>query len=171
LVVAGGVDGEFAEEFAGAGVHDADVEVVYEQDDVGSGMGSSDTNVVESSVHAQGDGAGNVDAVVADAMVRVGVAGGCGFGSSGVDGRSGCLTAVGDTDMTTSLIGGTSVIQYAVAPGSTELALYQSDPGTCAGTADIGLATVDAAAGSRTLVFAYGADPQHLDLLVLPIAA
>ena len=30
LVVAGGVDGEFAEEFAGGGVDDADVEVVDE---------------------------------------------------------------------------------------------------------------------------------------------
>ncbi len=39
LVVAVGVDGEFAEEFAGGGVHDADVEVVDEQDDVGSGVG------------------------------------------------------------------------------------------------------------------------------------
>jgi len=34
LVVAGGVDGELAEEFAGRGVDDADVQVVDEQDDV-----------------------------------------------------------------------------------------------------------------------------------------
>ena len=47
LVVAGGVDGEFAEEFAGGGVDDADVEVVDEQDDVGSGVGSADADVVE----------------------------------------------------------------------------------------------------------------------------
>ena len=45
LVVAAGVDGEVAEEFAGGGVDDADVEVLDEQDDVGSGVGSSDADV------------------------------------------------------------------------------------------------------------------------------
>ena len=55
LVVAGGVDGEVAEEFAGGGVDDADVVVVDEEDDVGSGVGSSDADVVKSSVDAQGD--------------------------------------------------------------------------------------------------------------------
>jgi hypothetical protein len=38
LVVAGGVDGEFAEEFAGGGVDDADVEVVDQLQDGGSGV-------------------------------------------------------------------------------------------------------------------------------------
>jgi hypothetical protein len=47
LVVAGGVDGEGSEEFSGGGVDDADVEVVDEEDDVGSGEGSSDADVVE----------------------------------------------------------------------------------------------------------------------------
>jgi hypothetical protein len=52
------------------------VEVVDEQDDVGSGVGSADADVVESAVDAEGDDAGVVDAVVADAPVRsaVGVA-------------------------------------------------------------------------------------------------
>ena len=82
LVVAGGVDGEVAEEFAGGGVDDADVEVVDEDDDVGSGVGSSDADVVESAVEAEGDVAGVVDAVVADAVVGVGSRSvGCGFGS------------------------------------------------------------------------------------------
>jgi hypothetical protein len=35
LVVAAGVDGEVAEEFAGGGVDDADVEVVDEEDERG----------------------------------------------------------------------------------------------------------------------------------------
>ena len=61
LVVAGGVDGEVAEEFAGGGVDDADVEVVDEDDDVGSGVGSADADVVEPAVDAEGDGAGGVD--------------------------------------------------------------------------------------------------------------
>jgi len=69
LVVDVGVEGEFAEEFAGGGVDDADVEVVGEEDDAGSGVGSSHADVVESSVVAQGDDAGVVDAVVADAGV------------------------------------------------------------------------------------------------------
>jgi hypothetical protein len=40
-----------------------------EQDDVGSGVGSSDADVVESAVDAQCDGSGFVDAVVTDPVV------------------------------------------------------------------------------------------------------
>jgi hypothetical protein len=47
LVVPGWVEGEFAEEFAGGGVDDADVEVVHEHEDAGSGVGSSDADVVD----------------------------------------------------------------------------------------------------------------------------
>jgi hypothetical protein len=45
LVVAGGVDLQFAQEFAGGGVDDPHVVIVGEQQDVGSGVGSSDTDV------------------------------------------------------------------------------------------------------------------------------
>ena len=38
LVVAAGVDGQFAEELPGGGVDDADLEVVDEHDEVGSGV-------------------------------------------------------------------------------------------------------------------------------------
>jgi len=72
LVVAGGVEGEVAEEFAGGGVDDADVEVGDEEDDGGSGVGSADADVVEPAVVAQGDRAAVVDAVVSDATVGVG---------------------------------------------------------------------------------------------------
>ena len=78
MVVASWVDGQVAEEFAGGGVDDADVEVVDEQDDVGSGVGSADADVAQSAVDAQGDGAGFVDLVVADPVVGVGVAAGPG---------------------------------------------------------------------------------------------
>ncbi len=64
-----------------------------QDDDVGSGVGSADADVVEASLVAQGDLAGFVDAVAADAVVGVvaAVAGG-GFGSAGVDrGRGGPL--------------------------------------------------------------------------------
>ena len=74
LVVAVWVDGELAEEFAGDSVHDADVEVVDEQDDVGSGVGSPDTYVMHVAVDAQGDGSGFVYPVVTDPVVGVGVA-------------------------------------------------------------------------------------------------
>jgi hypothetical protein len=73
LVVLVGVDGELVDEFAGDGVDDADVEVVDEQDDVGSAVGSADADVAEFAVDAQGDGAGLVDAVVPDPVVAVGV--------------------------------------------------------------------------------------------------
>jgi hypothetical protein len=72
LVVAGGVEGQFAEELAGGGVDDADVQVADEQQDGGSGVGPADADVVELSAVAQGDGAVGVDQVAADAVVGVG---------------------------------------------------------------------------------------------------
>ena len=73
LVVAAGIDGELPEEFAGDRVDDADVEVLDEQEDVGSGVGSANADVAESAGHAQGDVAGLADPVVADPVVGVGV--------------------------------------------------------------------------------------------------
>ncbi len=66
LVVAGGVDEEFAQQFAGGGVDDADVEVLDEQDDVGSGVGSADADVMQLAVDSQRDAAGVIDSVGAD---------------------------------------------------------------------------------------------------------
>jgi hypothetical protein len=54
-VVDVGVEGQLPEEFGGQGIDDPDVEVVGEQDDVGSGVGPSDADVVVSTVVAQGD--------------------------------------------------------------------------------------------------------------------
>ena len=92
LVVAVGVDGEFAEEFAGGGVDDADVEVVDQHQDAGSGVGPADADVVEAAVDAEGDAAGLVDAVGANPVVVVGSAQliGAGLGSGGVGGSWGC---------------------------------------------------------------------------------
>lgn len=64
LVVAGGVEGESAQQLAGGGVDDADVEVLDEQDDVGAGVGSADADVVKAAVDAQGQCACFVDLVV-----------------------------------------------------------------------------------------------------------
>ena len=47
LVVPGWVEDEVAQEFAGGLDDDADVPVLDEQEDVGSGVGSSDADVVE----------------------------------------------------------------------------------------------------------------------------
>ena len=69
MVVAGRVEGEVAEEFAGDGVHDPDLQVLDEHDHVGSGVGSADPDVVELAVDAQGDHAAGVDPVVADPVV------------------------------------------------------------------------------------------------------
>ncbi|WP_314093977.1 hypothetical protein [Microbacterium foliorum] len=72
LVVLFWVEGEFGEEFAGDEVVDRGVVVVDEADDLGAGVGSSDPEVEESSVMAEGDFAVVVDGVVADAPdVRV----------------------------------------------------------------------------------------------------
>jgi hypothetical protein len=86
LVVAAGVDGEVAEEFSGGGVDDADVVFVDEERYVGSGVGSSEADVVEPAVEAEGDGAAVVDDVVADSVVGVFAGAGCRDGSCGVDG-------------------------------------------------------------------------------------
>ena len=48
------VDGEFAQEFAGGGVDDADVEVVDEDQAAGSVVVAADADVVQASVNAQG---------------------------------------------------------------------------------------------------------------------
>ncbi len=95
LVVACRVEGEVAEEFSGGGIDDAYVEVFDEHDDGGSGVGSSDADVVKSSGVAEGDAAGCVDDVVSDSVVAfdAGVAWG-GFGSCVVDGGGG-LTVEG----------------------------------------------------------------------------
>jgi hypothetical protein len=53
LVVAGGVDDQLAEQLAGGRVDDADLEVVDEQPDGGSGVGSADADVVEAAVDPQ----------------------------------------------------------------------------------------------------------------------
>jgi hypothetical protein len=74
LVVAGGVDDQLAQEFAGGRVDDADVEVLDEQQDRGSGVGSADADVVKAAVDPQGGLAVGVDAVAADAVVGVVVA-------------------------------------------------------------------------------------------------
>jgi hypothetical protein len=55
LVVPGRVEGEFAQEFAGVGVDDADVQVLDQEQDAGSGVGAADADVVEPAVVAQGD--------------------------------------------------------------------------------------------------------------------
>jgi hypothetical protein len=58
LVVAAWVDGEVAEDLSGGGVDDGDVEVLDEQDDVGSGVGSADADVAEAAGDAEGGAAG-----------------------------------------------------------------------------------------------------------------
>jgi hypothetical protein len=53
-------------------VDDADVQVLDEEKDAGSGVGAADADVVELSVVAEGDEPGVVDAIGADAVVGVG---------------------------------------------------------------------------------------------------
>ena len=89
--------------------------------------------------------------------------------AGGIAGQTACLLGPGDTENTRTNVGGTSLIAYPVAPGSVDFGLFLSDPGKCTGTPAIGPATIDAAAGSRTLVFAYGPDKQSEKLLVLPV--
>jgi hypothetical protein len=72
LVVPGWVDDQVADEFAGGGVDDADVQVVDEHEDRGSGVVAADAGVVERAADPQGEFAVGIDAVGADAPVGVG---------------------------------------------------------------------------------------------------
>ena len=49
------VERQLAEEFAGDGVDDADVQVLDQEQDAGSGVGAADADVVEASLVAEGD--------------------------------------------------------------------------------------------------------------------
>ena len=71
MVVLGRVEGEGAQDFAGGGVDDADVEVVDEYNDVGPCVWSADADVVKSAVVAQCDGAAVADDVASDSEVRI----------------------------------------------------------------------------------------------------
>jgi hypothetical protein len=70
LVVAAGVEGELAEEFA-VGGDDPDVKVGGQDEDAGSGVAAADADVVEPAVVAEGDHSAGVDLVAADAVVGV----------------------------------------------------------------------------------------------------
>jgi hypothetical protein len=59
------VDPQLSEELSRGGIDDADVEVLDEQDDVGSGVVPPDPDAVQLAVDAQGHLAGLVDDVVA----------------------------------------------------------------------------------------------------------
>ena len=96
LVVPGGVEDEFSEQFAGGGVQDADVQVLGQERDVGSGVGAADADVVEAAAGAEREVAGFADFVVADAVVGVGAAvAGDGFGPGGAGGGGGDLPGQG----------------------------------------------------------------------------
>ncbi len=149
--------------------------IVFEGSDSGSGnppSAGSDQVFFES----HSDVNSSLDAVPGKALLAIGAASiqyvvKDGVWVAGNVGQPKCLPAVGDSDTTRNNIGGTSQLPYIVDPGTINLGLYRRDPGTCTGTPDIGPVTIDAAAGSRTLVFVYGVDPQNLKLLVLPIAS
>ena len=69
LVALGCVEDELAEQFTGGGVDDADVEVLDQDDDAGSVVGSADADGVEPAAVAPGDLPGLVDLVGADRSV------------------------------------------------------------------------------------------------------
>lgn len=80
----------------GGGVEDADVQVLDEEQDVGSGVGAADADVVELAAGAEADVAGFADLVVADPVVGVGAAvAGVGFGPGVIGGGGGGLLGQG----------------------------------------------------------------------------
>jgi hypothetical protein len=97
LVVLAWVDEQVAQDLAGGGVDHGDVQVLDEQDDVGSGVGSPDADVAEVAGDAQGDAAAFVDPVAADPVVAVAAAVSArgGLGQRGVERRGGRLMGQG----------------------------------------------------------------------------
>jgi hypothetical protein len=71
---------------SGGGVDDSDVEVLDEDQYVGSGVGSADADVVQASGVAKGKFSVLVDAVAAYAVVGVEAFAGLGFGPAVVGG-------------------------------------------------------------------------------------
>jgi hypothetical protein len=69
LVVAAGVEGEFAEEFAVLGVDDADVAVGDEGQNAFAGVFAAQADVAQLAVVAQRDDPGGVGLVAADPVV------------------------------------------------------------------------------------------------------
>jgi len=67
----GWVEFQVAQELAGGGIDDVDVAVGGQEQDVGSGVGSSDADVVKAAVIAPGHGAAGAHDIVADAVVGV----------------------------------------------------------------------------------------------------
>src|SRR5215217_4312684 len=93
LVVPAGVEGEFADQFAGVAADDADVQVVDQEADAGSAAIGAEADVVQPAVVAEGDGAAGVDGVVADSVVGGDLdAGGDGLGSGEVGLHRGAST-------------------------------------------------------------------------------
>ena len=71
LIVACRVEREVAQQLA-VGAEHADVAVSDEHDHIATSVAGAHADVVELGVVAEGDGAGLVDAIVADPEVRVG---------------------------------------------------------------------------------------------------
>ena len=105
MVVPGGVQDEFSDEFAGVFGDDSDVAVADEHEDWGAGPVVADADVVESAGVAQGEFAVAVDAVCADAEVLAdldalsdgdGAGSGCpgGGGGAAADGVVGAVVVV-----------------------------------------------------------------------------
>ena len=69
MVVAGGVQGEFADQLAGMPVGDADVQVVDEQQHGGAAPAGAEADVVQPAVVAEGHRAVVVDGVGSDSVV------------------------------------------------------------------------------------------------------
>ena len=68
MAVAGGVNDELADDLTGVGVDDGDVMVLDGHGDAGSLGRPADADVVEAAVESQGDVAGRIDPVGADAL-------------------------------------------------------------------------------------------------------
>lgn len=104
-------------------------------------------------VVASGSGLGQLDGDASS--MRLGVPG------------QGCLVSSNPEDANT-LLGGTSLLPYELDPGSVQLAGYDLQDSSCSNTPVAPPVTIDAKAGQRTYVYAYGVTAAERSLLVVP---
>lgn len=81
----------------------------------------------------------------------------------------GCLVHEIADDRTN--VGGTSQVPYVADPGALKLALFPSDDIECAGSPASAVVSIDAVAGTRTLLLAYGTSADAIKFISVPLSS
>jgi hypothetical protein len=86
----------------------------------------------------------------------------------GIVGR-GCISPLPDDLGNISYVGATNTVPFTIEPGHLRLAAYNTDDRSCSKRPLAAPVTINANAGDRVYVFAFGSPHQRLELLPVPI--